>query len=97
MIVPLRGWFRPVIERSVVDLPAPFAPMSVTISPSRTVDRDPLQRLDRAVVRLDAVQLEQRLPLRVHDVLTAAVPRYASMTRSFFWISPGVPSAIFSP
>jgi len=26
----------PLIERSVVDFPAPFAPMSVTISPSRT-------------------------------------------------------------
>ena len=36
-IVPLRGWFRPLIERSVVDLPAPFAPINVTISPSRTV------------------------------------------------------------
>ena len=35
-IVPARGWLRPLIERSVVDLPAPFAPISVTISPSRT-------------------------------------------------------------
>ena len=35
-IVPRRGWFSPLIERSVVDLPAPFAPISVTISPSRT-------------------------------------------------------------
>jgi hypothetical protein len=35
-IVPSRGWFSPLIERSVVDLPAPFEPMSVTISPSRT-------------------------------------------------------------
>ena len=35
-IVPLRGWFSPLIERSVVDLPAPFAPISVTISPSCT-------------------------------------------------------------
>ena len=33
-IVPVRGWFSPLIERSVVDLPAPFAPISVTISPS---------------------------------------------------------------
>ena len=35
-IVPFRGWLRPLIERSVVDLPAPLAPISVTISPSRT-------------------------------------------------------------
>ena len=35
-IVPRRGWFSPLIERSVVDLPAPFAPISVTISPSCT-------------------------------------------------------------
>jgi hypothetical protein len=36
--------------RSVVDLPAPFAPMSVTICPSSTSRRDPLQRVDRPVV-----------------------------------------------
>jgi hypothetical protein len=36
LIVPCRGRLRPLIERSVVDLPAPFAPSSVTISPSRT-------------------------------------------------------------
>jgi len=33
-IVPRRGWLSPLIERSVVDLPAPLAPISVTISPS---------------------------------------------------------------
>ena len=36
-IEPLRGGVRPEIERSVVDLPAPFDPISVTISPSSTV------------------------------------------------------------
>ena len=36
LIVPFRGWFSPLIDRSVVDLPAPFAPISVTISPSCT-------------------------------------------------------------
>ena len=36
VIDPSRGWLSPLIERSVVDLPAPFAPISVTISPSRT-------------------------------------------------------------
>jgi len=35
-IAPRRGWLSPLIERRVVDLPAPFAPISVTISPSRT-------------------------------------------------------------
>ena len=32
-IDPWRGRWSPLIERSVVDLPAPFAPRSVTISP----------------------------------------------------------------
>ena len=34
---PVRGGTMPEIERSVVDLPAPLAPMRVTISPSRTL------------------------------------------------------------
>ena len=41
-IVPLRGWLSPLMERSVVDLPAPLAPISVTISPSRTSSEIPL-------------------------------------------------------
>ena len=41
LIRPRRGWFKPLIERSVVDLPAPFAPSSVTISPSRTSSEIP--------------------------------------------------------
>ena len=41
-IVPARGWLRPLIERSVVDLPAPFEPISVTISPSFTSSEMPL-------------------------------------------------------
>ena len=40
-IFPRRGWFSPLIDRSVVDLPAPFAPISVTISPSRTSSEMP--------------------------------------------------------
>ena len=35
-IVPIFGGTMPEMERSVVDLPAPLEPMSVTISPSRT-------------------------------------------------------------
>ena len=38
----MRGGVRPEIERSVVDLPAPFEPISVTISPSSTVSETPL-------------------------------------------------------
>ena len=59
-IVPRLGRLMPWIERSVVDLPAPFAPIRVTISPSFTVERDALERLDRAVERVDVVELEQR-------------------------------------
>ena len=33
---PWRGWSRPLIVRSVVVLPAPLAPIRVTISPRRT-------------------------------------------------------------
>ena len=38
---PVRGGVRPEIERSVVDLPAPFEPISVTTSPSETVSDTP--------------------------------------------------------
>jgi hypothetical protein len=38
------------------------------------VDRDSLQRLYRAVEGLDALQVENRFG-RVHDALTAALPR----------------------
>ena len=41
-IEPCRGCCKPLIERSVVDLPAPFAPRSVTISPWFTVIEIPL-------------------------------------------------------
>src|SRR5919202_683901 len=35
-IVPCFGWLSPLIERSVVDLPAPFAPIRVTTCRSRS-------------------------------------------------------------
>ncbi len=41
-MLPLRGRSRPEIVFSVVDLPAPLAPSSVTISPSPTVIDTPL-------------------------------------------------------
>ena len=40
-IDPCRGRLRPLIARSVVDFPAPFAPISVTISPSPTASEMP--------------------------------------------------------
>jgi len=42
-IEPWRGGVRPEIERSVVDLPAPFEPISVTHSPSATSIEMPLR------------------------------------------------------
>ena len=42
-IRPVRGGTIPEIERRVVDLPAPLAPMSVTISPSLTSSEIPLR------------------------------------------------------
>jgi hypothetical protein len=39
--VPVRGLIVPLIVRSVVDLPAPFEPMRVTISPLSTVREIP--------------------------------------------------------
>ncbi len=41
-ILPARGRLSPLMERSVVDFPAPFAPIRVTISPSRTSMEMPL-------------------------------------------------------
>ena len=40
--MPVLGGLSPEIERSVVDLPAPLEPISVTISPSLTVSEMPL-------------------------------------------------------
>ena len=42
-IEPSRGGVRPEIERSVVDLPAPLEPISVTTSPSSTSSEMPLR------------------------------------------------------
>ncbi len=42
-IEPSRGGVSPEIERSVVDLPAPLEPISVTTSPSSTVSEIPLR------------------------------------------------------
>ena len=42
VIFPLRGRLSPLIDRSVVDFPAPLAPISVTTSPSKTSSEIPL-------------------------------------------------------
>ena len=55
VIVPARGLSSPEMVRRVVDLPAPFEPMRVTISPSSIV-RDAAQRVDRSVVGVDVVR-----------------------------------------
>ena len=41
VIVPVRGWSSPEIVLRVVVLPAPFAPIRVTISPRRTSSDTP--------------------------------------------------------
>ena len=74
-IVPCRGWFRPLIARSVVDFPAPFAPISVTISPASTRSETPFQRVDRAVVDVDVVELEDVARWRVLAHSVAPLPR----------------------
>src|SRR5262249_43918780 len=75
------------------------------------LDRDALERLDRAVVRVDLLDDEDgalAVGLRGHGVCRlrdlrfvllahAWLPRYASMTRGCSRTSCGVPSAIFSP
>ena len=43
MMEPLSALTRPEMVRSVVDLPAPFAPISVTILPSGTSRLMPLR------------------------------------------------------
>ena len=43
VIEPWRGWTSPLIVRRVVDLPAPFEPIRVTISLSRTSIVTPLR------------------------------------------------------
>ena len=58
--VPFLGRSSPEIVRSVVDLPAPLEPMSVTISPCVDRERQALHRGDVAVVDVHVVELEHR-------------------------------------
>ena len=60
VIAPARGCSSPAIARSVVDLPAPFAPISATISPSLTSMRDAAADRQLAVGELEILGGEQR-------------------------------------
>src|SRR4029077_5919213 len=63
------------------------------------IDRAALERVDRAVERVYVLDLEDGPRCRsggAHAV-TAAVPRYASITFGSCCTSDGVPSAIFVP
>src|SRR3954447_21688814 len=64
------------------------------------VQRESLQDVDRPVVRVDRVELEERLAVgcgRAHFVAAAFVPRYASTTRGCVATSSKEPSAILMP
>ncbi len=49
---------RPETVLSVVDLPAPFAPIRATISPLMDLEGDVLDGMDRAVVDVDVLDFE---------------------------------------
>ena len=66
MISPVRARGLPQIVIIKVDLPAPLAPISVTISPLFTSTSTPRQRDDLAVVGLDAADC-QKVLLSAHD------------------------------
>ena len=49
-----------MIACSVDDLPAPFGPISPTISPGSTVEREPAHRANGAVAHLEVLDDERR-------------------------------------
>ena len=55
------GRITPEIVRLSVDLPAPLAPSTATISPGRTVEIDAAQDFGRAVAGVQAADREERL------------------------------------
>ena len=83
---------------SVVDLPAPFGPISPTISPRPTASVRSRTAATVPYADLDRVEGEQRLGLG-HPSLswTALSPRYAAVTSRFARTSAGVPSASVRP
>jgi len=59
-ISPAAGFAKPEIARSVVDLPAPLAPSSVTNLPLIDAERNAAQRFDLAIQHDQIVDLQQR-------------------------------------
>ena len=70
-----------MIACSVVDLPAPFGPISPTISPLSSLQRQVAHGGDGAVAHLEVLELEGRLSHRAS--VTAVSPRYAAATSRF--------------
>ena len=103
--LPFRGCTMPSTVFSVVDLPEALPPSRHTSSPGVHLDAQALQDVDLPVVRVDAVEPQQRLgrgtvlaAVRLaHLVAVAFVPRYASTTRGSVATASNEPSAILTP
>ena len=87
----------PMIAWSVVDLPAPFGPISPTISPRSSSRLEPAHGRDGAVAHVDVAQLEHGAQASAASTFEVPAPRYAVATSKFRRISSGVPSASVRP
>ena len=67
-MLPAVGASRPEMTRSSVVLPAPLAPITATASPALTLHGHAEQRLEAAVARIDALELQ-------HQARPASAPR----------------------
>ena len=74
-----------MIACSVDDLPAPFGPISPTISPGRDLEREAAHGVDAAVADVERLDDEQRAHLSSRA--PALSPRYAAATSRFARIS----------
>ena len=81
-----------MIACSVDDLPAPFAPISPTISPGATWNESAAHGVDAAVADVEILDGQ-----RPHSSATAVSPRYAAVTSRLPRISAGAPSASVRP
>ncbi len=103
--LPFRGCTIPSTVFSVVDLPDALPPSRQTSSPRLHLEIQALEDVDLPVVRVDGVELQQRLGRRpvlvaarfAHFVAVAFVPRYASTTRGSVATASNEPSAILTP
>ena len=88
----------PRIVFSVVDFPDALPPSRHTSSPVSDLEVDVLEDVHLAVVRVDALEPEERLgPAVGAHVRSLPVPRYASTTRGSVATASKEPSAIFTP